>query len=226
MSCGRSSGPPPRQAAFRDVSSSSGRTSSSLVRLQARHVMLPRVDVVSLSTDEDPDENLAILGSRGHSRFPLGDPDLDSAARHGPRPGRDRGAGEGRPDRLQEAGPAASHRARPAAPRPTDPGPPAAEDDLRPGGRRARDVGGLAFLEDALEEIVGPIADEFDTRRSGSSGSTTRPSRWRERCPSRGRRRARRRPGQGETTRSEDTSCRPSAISPTKASRPRCLSTG
>jgi CBS domain containing-hemolysin-like protein len=137
-----------------------------MVRLQARHVMLPRVDVVSLSTAKTQDENLAILAGARHSRFPLGDPDLDSTI--GMVHGRDVIAA------LLEGGPIDFRKL--ARPLPSVP-------DRQPLGRlilslqrqrttcalvvdeRGTSVG-LAFLEDALEEIVGPIADEFDQEPS------------------------------------------------------------
>jgi len=133
-----------------------------LVRLQARHVMLPRVDVVFLSTARSQDENLAVLEEARHSRYPLGDPDLDSAV--GMVHGRDVIAALLKGDPID-------FRAM-ARPLPTVP-------DRQPLGRLIMNLQkqrvtcalvvdehgtavGVAFLEDALEEIVGPIGDEFD----------------------------------------------------------------
>ena len=138
----------------------------NLVRLQTRHVMLPRLDVVSLSTAKSPDENLAILSAAGHSRFPLGDPDLDSPA--GMVHGREVLAA------LVAGGPIDFRKL--ARPLHTVP-------DRQPLGRLILNLQklratcalvvdehgtsvGVAFLEDALEEIVGPIADEFDREKS------------------------------------------------------------
>jgi CBS domain containing-hemolysin-like protein len=128
--------------------------------------MLPRMDVVSLSTAKSPDENLAVLGAAGHSRFPLGDPDLDSAV--GMVHGRDVIAA------LVEGGPIDFRKL--ARPVPIVP-------DRQPLGRLILNLQrqratcafvvdehgtsvGVAFLEDALEEIVGPIADEFDQEKN------------------------------------------------------------
>ena len=136
-----------------------------LVRLQARHIMLPRVDVVFLSTARSAEENLAVLGEARHSRYPLGDPDLDSAI--GMVHGRDVIAA------LLKGGPI-DFRAM-ARPLPTVP-------DRQPLGRLIMNLQrqrvtcalvvdehgtavGVAFLEDALEEIVGPIGDEFDQEK-------------------------------------------------------------
>ena len=45
----------------------------------ARQIMLPRADVVYLSTTKSLEENLAIARESGHTRFPLCDGDLDHA---------------------------------------------------------------------------------------------------------------------------------------------------
>jgi putative hemolysin len=119
-----------------------------------------------LSTARSPEENLAILGEARHSRFPLGDPDLDSAI----------GMVHGRDviSALLKGGPI-DFKAL-ARPLPTVP-------DRQPLGRLILNLQrqrttcalvvdehgtsvGIAFLEDALEEIVGPIEDEFDQEES------------------------------------------------------------
>lgn len=141
----------------------------ALMRLEVRHIMLPRVDVASLSTANTIEENLRVLRETGHSRFPLGDPDLDNI----------RGVVlartvlaellQQREFRLEEL----------ALAMPTVP-------EMQPLSRfivelqRTRTHAaavidehgtmiGLAFLEDALEEIVGPIHDEFDEEMDESA---------------------------------------------------------
>jgi len=138
----------------------------ALMRLEVRHIMLPRVDVAFLSMANTMDENRRILRETGHSRYPLGAPDLDQI----------RGVIHSRTLlsellqhkqlRLEEL----------ALPMPTVP-------DTQPLSRFIVElqksqthaaavvdehgtVIGLAFLEDALEEIVGPIHDEFDEQQS------------------------------------------------------------
>ena len=51
----------------------------SLANLEVRHIMVPRTEVACLSTEDSDDENLQIIRKSGHSRFPLGAPDLDHA---------------------------------------------------------------------------------------------------------------------------------------------------
>ena len=138
----------------------------ALIRLEVRHIMLPRVDVAFLSMANAMEENLRILRETGHSRYPLGDPDLDHI----------RGVVhartvlaellQGKELRLESL----------ALPMPTVP-------DTQPLSRFIVELQrsqthaaavvdehgtiiGLAFLEDALEEIVGPIYDEFDEQSS------------------------------------------------------------
>jgi CBS domain containing-hemolysin-like protein len=133
-----------------------------LVRLEVRHVMVPRIDVAFLSTKKTRDENLAIIRETGHSRFPLADPDLDHVA----------GLIHSRAllgQMLDSETPNLLSLARKC---PTVP-------DTQPLPRMIRMMQkerthcanvvdehgtsvGFAFLEDAIEEIVGPIYDEFD----------------------------------------------------------------
>lgn len=133
-----------------------------LVKREVRHVMVPRGEIAYLSTARKLEENLETVRVHGHSRFPLGDPGLDTV----------RGVVHARdllgvlirkeiPDLARLA------RSVPSVP------------DTMPLSRFivqlqrlqvhcatvADEHGtavGLAFLEDALEEIVGPIPDEFD----------------------------------------------------------------
>lgn len=129
----------------------------------ARQVMVPRADVVFLSTTRPIEENLEIARTSGHTRFPLCDGDLDSIvgvvhikdlfrARQIPadlrriaRPVRfvpestplDKLMARMRNERLHMA---------------------AVLDEY--GG-----VSGLVMLENVIEEIVGPIQDEFDAEK-------------------------------------------------------------
>ncbi len=133
-----------------------------MYELEVRHILVPRVDVDYLSLTRSLDENVETLYRSGHSRFPLCEEGLDTAI--GFIHVKDLVVG----------------------------GKPTSEDDLRAHSRpalfvpdtqpvstlilqlqRARNhcaivldehgsASGLVFLEDALEEIVGPIADEFD----------------------------------------------------------------
>jgi CBS domain containing-hemolysin-like protein len=133
-----------------------------IMELEVRHILVPRVDVQFLSLQNTPQENLRVVLESGHSRFPLCNVGLDTVigfvhARDviGP-------LAEGKIPDFNEI-------ARK----------PLYVPDTQPLSRliahmqRARthcavvldEHGtsiGLAFLEDALEEIVGPIRDEFD----------------------------------------------------------------
>lgn len=146
-----------RQSAF-------GENVLGLMGLQVRHIMLPRVDVTYLSTSRSLEENLRIVRESRHTRLPLCDPDLDHVA--GLIHGKDILA------RLIEGKePVLGDLARPV---PSVP-------DTQPLGRLILDLQhqqthcalvvdehgttvGVAFFEDALEEIVGPIHDEFDRK--------------------------------------------------------------
>ena len=138
----------------------------ALIRLEVRHIMLPRVDVAFLSTANTQEENLRILREAGHSRYPLGDPDLD----------RIRGVVHARTVLAELLQGKDLDLAGLALPMPTVP-------DTQPLSRFILELQGsqthaaavvdehgtnigLAFLEDALEEIVGPIYDEFDEEHS------------------------------------------------------------
>ena len=138
----------------------------ALIRLEVRHIMLPRVDVAFLSTANTQEENLRILREAGHSRYPLGDPDLD----------RIRGVVHARTVLAELLQGKDLDLAGLALPMPTVP-------DTQPLSRFILELQGsqthaaavvdehgtnigLAFIEDALEEIVGPIYDEFDEEHS------------------------------------------------------------
>jgi CBS domain containing-hemolysin-like protein len=134
----------------------------AMIDLEVRHIMVPRVDVEFLSLQRPLEENLAILRGSGHSRFPLCEVGLDSVI------------GFVHAKELLRAEPAGEAIDLRALARP-----PLFVPDTQPLARliaqmqRARNhcavvvdehgTGmGLAFLEDAIEEIVGPIRDEFD----------------------------------------------------------------
>ncbi len=137
-----------------------------LMKLQVRHVMLPRVDVVFCSTANSLEENLDLIRKSGHTRIPLGDPDLDHVLGilHGKDLLSDLLGGNDRPNLK------AMVREIPSVP-----------DtlllsrlivELQSSQHQCSVVVdehgttvGMAYLEDAIEEIVGPIYDEFDSRQ-------------------------------------------------------------
>ncbi len=132
------------------------------VNLEVRHILVPRVEVQELLATQTSEEVLNIIMTRGHSRYPLCEEDLDTTI--------------GVVHAKDVLGALAAdhdldlrHLAREAVFVP----------DTQPIGRlivelqRARThvavvidehgtALGLVFLEDALEEIVGTIRDEFD----------------------------------------------------------------
>lgn len=134
----------------------------ALASLEVRHIMVPRIDVAFLSREKSDEANLKIVRDAGHSRYPLGGPDLDKV--EGMIHSRDllRELLDGRTPDLRTL-------VRKCLTVP----------DTQPLSRLILDLQhsqtqsalvidehgtmvGLAFLEDALEEIVGPIHDEFD----------------------------------------------------------------
>ena len=133
-----------------------------LYGLQVRHILVPRVDIAWLSVDHPIEENLRLLRESGHSRLPLCREDLDSVIGIVHAKNVMAVLSEGRPVDLVSLA--------------TEP---VYVPDTQPLSRmivtlqqaRARtaivldDRGtaiGMAFLEDSIEEIVGPIQDEFD----------------------------------------------------------------
>lgn len=134
-----------------------------LVHLQVRHIMLPRVDIAHVSTRLTTEQNLEVIRDSRHSRFPVANPDLDNVA----------GIVHAK-DILVSL--LAGHRERSLAElaRPI----PSVPDTLLVSGLIRNLQGarthcamvvdehgttiGMVFLEDALEEIVGPLHDEFD----------------------------------------------------------------
>jgi CBS domain containing-hemolysin-like protein len=139
-----------------------GQNVLGMMRLQVRHIMLPRVDVTWLSTAASVHENLRTVRTGGHSRYPLGDPDLDNPV--GVILSRDLLA-----EMIDENAVDLVALARPLL----------TVSETQPVGRLIFELQsqhthvalvvdehgtavGLAFLEDAIEEIVGPIHDELD----------------------------------------------------------------
>jgi len=152
-----------------------------LVEIEARHILVPRVDVALLTTQKSFADSVGVVLESGHSRLPLCETDLDSV----------RGIVHAK-DLLAElhAGsePELETIARPAV-FVTDTKPLLR---LIPLMQRQRShcvvvvdehgsAVGLAFLEDALEHVVGTIGDEFDddapTIEQGGDGSFTMPGR-------------------------------------------------
>jgi len=134
----------------------------SFINLEVRHILVPRVEVQHLVLGMSEAEMLETIRSSQHSRFPLCKDDLDSTV--GIVHAKDvlRALGDQRPLDFE----AIARK-------------PAFVPDTQPLGRmvvemqRTRspvavvldDHGtaiGLVFLENAVEEIVGPIQDEFD----------------------------------------------------------------
>jgi CBS domain containing-hemolysin-like protein len=142
-----------------------------MMGLEVRHILVPRVDVSYLSLERSTEENLRTIRESGHSRLPLCRFGLDGVI--GIVHARDVMAAlldEGEPDfeRLARK--------------------PIFAPDTQPLSRlllrmqRTRShctvvvdehgtAVGLAFLEDVLEEIVGPIQDEFDGEARGVTES-------------------------------------------------------
>lgn len=133
-----------------------------IIGLEVRHILVPRVDVVFLSLQNELEENLTTLRESGHSRFPLCQVGLDSVM--GIVHAKDVMAAL-----VQGQQPDLKKMARRVV----------FVSDTQPLSRfivRMQQTHshssvvvdehgtavGLAFLEDAIEEIVGPIRDEFD----------------------------------------------------------------
>ncbi len=138
-----------------------------IIELEVRHILVPRVDVVFLSLQNEPEENQRIVRESGHSRFPLCSVGLDTVIGivH---------TKEVLAALVQGSTPDLQSLART----------PVFVSDTQPLARLIRQLQqsgshccvvldehgttiGLAFLEDALEEIVGPIHDEFDEAPKG-----------------------------------------------------------
>ena len=129
----------------------------------ARQVMIPRADVVYLSTEESVEDNLEIARTSGHTRFPLCAGDLDHVT----------GLIHIK-DLFRNARPPASLA---AVARPISFIPETLTLDRLLRRMRAErlhmaavldeygGVAGIVTLENVIEEIVGPIQDEFDAER-------------------------------------------------------------
>jgi CBS domain containing-hemolysin-like protein len=137
-----------------------------IIGLEVRHILVPRVDVVFLSLQNPPETNLRILRESGHSRFPLCEVGLDTVI------------GIVHAKDVLRALPAGDPLDLRALARK-----PLFVPDTQPLSRLIARMQrlhshcalvldehgtcvGLAFLEDAIEEIVGPIGDEFDQAES------------------------------------------------------------
>lgn len=133
-----------------------------MMELEVRHIVVPRVEVDFLTLEHALDENLEQIRSSGHSRFALCELGLDTIVGivH---------AKDVLDSTLRGERPDLSTLARP----------PLFVPDTMPLSRFLRELQtgrqhcavaldehgtaiGLAFREDALEEIVGPLGDEFD----------------------------------------------------------------
>ena len=134
----------------------------AMIELEVRHILVPRVDVAYLSLERSVEENLRLLRESGHSRFPLCEVGLDTVVGfiHAKEVLAAAAAGQ-RIELLSLA-------RRPLFVPDTQPLARLIAQMQRTRNHCAVVVDehgtsvGLAFLEDALEEIVGPIADEFD----------------------------------------------------------------
>jgi CBS domain containing-hemolysin-like protein len=133
-----------------------------MVDLEVRHIMVPRLDVVMLSLQNTLSENLGAIRESGHTRLPLCEAGLDTALGFVHSKDVLVKTIEGKELNLQAL-------ARPIAYVPE--AQPLARFLLELQNRRTHcavvvdehgTATGMAFLEDALEEIVGPVADEFD----------------------------------------------------------------
>jgi CBS domain containing-hemolysin-like protein len=135
-----------------------------MISKEVRHLVVPRVDVEYLSLQKTPEENLQQIRESPHSRLPLCEVGLDSVL----------GIVHAKDalDRALQCG-AVDLRAVSRAPI-FVPDTMALSDFLvelqeKQGhcavvlDERGTAIG-LAFREDALEEIVGPLGDEFDER--------------------------------------------------------------
>lgn len=133
----------------------------------ARRVMVPRPDIVYLSLAKSVEDNLRVARRAGHTRFPLCEEDLTSVVGmlHVKDLFRSGGSDDGRPDLRRIA------REVPFLPESLR------LDLLLLEFQRNRvhlamlldeygDVVGMVTLENVLEELVGPIRDEFDDRET------------------------------------------------------------
>lgn len=133
-----------------------------MIDLEVRHIILPRVDVAYLSLEWPVEECVRVVRETNHTRYPLCERGLDTIVGFiNARNVREAVLEGEKPDLRRLA-----HE----APFVTDTMP-LSDFLLEVQRRRAHaaavvdergTVIGLAFREDALEEIVGPLGDEFD----------------------------------------------------------------
>jgi CBS domain containing-hemolysin-like protein len=125
--------------------------------------MVPRADVVDLSTTRSMEENMEIARRAGHTRFPLCEGDLDRVV--GIVHIKDLFRAETPPEDLRRLA-----RPVPFVPETT----PLDKVLARMRGERHHlaavvdeygGVAGIVTLENVIEEIVGPIQDEFDAEK-------------------------------------------------------------
>jgi len=152
-----------------------------LVHIETRHILVPRVDVALLTTQKPFADNVRTVVESGHSRLPLCETGLDSV----------QGIVHAK-DLLATF----NHGSEPDIENIAHPAVFVAETTpllrLIPLMQQQRShcvvvvdehgaASGLAFLEDALEHVVGTIRDEFDEEapkiRQDSDGSFTMPGR-------------------------------------------------
>lgn len=133
-----------------------------MIELEVRHIVVPRVDVEFLSLQRPLADSLEVIKRSGHSRFPLCEVGLDSLL----------GFVHTR-DVLEEMLHGREPNLRELAREPLFvPDTMALSDFLLELQQKRSHTAvvidehgtaiGLAFREDALEEIVGPLGDEFD----------------------------------------------------------------
>jgi CBS domain containing-hemolysin-like protein len=133
-----------------------------MMDLQVRHIQVPRTEITFVSLLQPPEENLRLLEESRHSRFPVCETDLDAII--GVLHAKDLTAKlrAGEPIDLRELAREAVYVSETQ---------PLSRLIVELQDRRQHcavvldergSCSGLVFLEDALEEIVGPIADEFD----------------------------------------------------------------
>ncbi len=133
-----------------------------MISMEVRHLVVPRVDVEHLSLEKSPEENLQQIRHTKHSRLPLCEVGLDTVV----------GIVHAR-DALELALEGGAGNLRAVIREPifvTDTM--SVSDFLLDLQERRRHCAivldergtaiGMAFREDALEEIVGPLGDEFD----------------------------------------------------------------
>jgi CBS domain containing-hemolysin-like protein len=139
-----------------------------LIELEARHIVVPRVDVEFLSLQRPLSESLDVIRRSGFTRFPLCEVGLDTLV----------GFVHAR-DVMEEAMQGRTPDLRALAREPLFVPDTMALSDFLLELQRARahcaavldehgTAIGLAFREDALEAIVGPLGDEFDEQAPDS----------------------------------------------------------